>query len=160
VVDDLDTDFIPPGQYYVESDTGEILRNWKIGYQQIDTDGTQAVHGWIGRRKHELRHATFEILTPKAAVAVSSLDSQAIPQSSRIHITAIGRAVVRKESGQEHIMSEPIVGKLRVSAASGMRLFPLDERGNHLDPIEPAYRDGAYEILLPVPGGTHWYLLK
>jgi hypothetical protein len=160
VVDDLDTDFIPPGQYYVESDTGEILRNWKIGYQQIDTDGTQAVHGWIGRRKHELRHATFEILTPKAAVAVSSLDSQAIPQSSRILITAIGRAVVRKESGKEHIMSEPIVGKLRVSAASGMRLFPLDERGNHLDPIEPAYRDGAYEILLPVPGGTHWYLLK
>ncbi|MHC4300850.1 MAG: glycoside hydrolase 5 family protein, partial [Planctomycetota bacterium] len=40
-----DKDFIPAGRDFVRSDTGELARNWVRGYQTIDTERTQAVHG-------------------------------------------------------------------------------------------------------------------
>ncbi len=93
VIHDLNRDFIPKGQNYVESDTGQIKRNWAEGWQLIDTPRSQIVHGWVGGRTFDTADAHFEIDTPKALIAVSSLDGRPIAQSNRLLITAMARVV-------------------------------------------------------------------
>ena len=60
IVTDPDHDFIPEGQSFVRSDTGELTRDWEQGIQTIDTPRTQAVSGWIGGKTLKTRDATFE----------------------------------------------------------------------------------------------------
>ena len=55
VITDPDHDFIPAGQSFVKSDTGELIRNWKYGIETINTPRTQAVSGWIGGKTLQAR---------------------------------------------------------------------------------------------------------
>src|SRR3954452_14571136 len=73
VVTDPDHDFIPAGQSFVRSDTGELTRSWNEGIQTIDTPKTQAVSGWIGGKSFSLEDATFEFSTRKAVGALTSI---------------------------------------------------------------------------------------
>ncbi len=159
VVTDLDKDFIPAGQDFVRSDTGQITRNWVEGWQTIDTDGTQAAQGWIGGKKLQIAQVTFEITTPKAAVAVSSLDSKPISGSKRILITAIAR-VVASGGGRTPMLSEPVTGKLTIKAPAGLKLVPLAGDGSKLAAVPVQQVGGAYTVSLPVPKGTHWFMLE
>ncbi|HUT90051.1 MAG TPA: hypothetical protein VMY37_11170 [Thermoguttaceae bacterium] len=158
VVADPDRDFIPRGHKFVRSDTGELTRNWGQGAQAIETDRTQALHGWIGGTPVELKHVTFDVATPKAAVAVSSLDGKPIGQSRRLLITAIAR-VVASEGGKMPLLSEPVRGELAIRAPQGLRLIPLAGDGSHLEPIPIDYDGGSYCVTLPAERGTHWFLL-
>ena len=90
VLSDPDHDFIPAGQSFVRSDTGELIRNWKYGIQTIDTPKTQAVSGWIEGKTLKTRDASFLFRTKKATVALSSLDNQPLSSSHFILITAVG----------------------------------------------------------------------
>ena len=81
IVTDPNHDFIPSGQSFVRSDTGEILRNWKFGIQTINTPKTQAVSGWVGGKTLKLGDATIQIDTRKAVVALTSLDNQPLSKS-------------------------------------------------------------------------------
>jgi hypothetical protein len=167
---DLDKDFIPAGQQFVRSDTGQLVRNWAEGWQTIDTDRTQAAHGWIGGRTLRLKHVTFQITTPKAAVVVCSLDSKPLPESQRILITAIAR-VVASPGGRMPLRSEPVEGEIAVRAAQGLKLIPLSGDGSHLPPARSegrgsrpsdgmgSYTAGRYTVTLPAEHGTHWFLL-
>lgn len=155
---EIDKDFIPAGGDFVRSDTGELTRNWATGFQAIDTDRTQAVHGWIGGETIRLRHVGFDIATPKAAVAVSSLDSKPISESQRILITAIAR-VVASPGGTMPLLSEPVRGTLGIRAPEGLRLIPLAGDGTQLPPLPADYADGRYTVKLPAERGTHWFLL-
>ncbi|MEJ7637145.1 MAG: hypothetical protein WKF75_03925 [Singulisphaera sp.] len=83
VVDDLDRDFLPSGRDFVESDTGELRRDWVQGVQTINSSMTQSASGWIGGRSIELEDVTFRIDTKKAVVAVTSLDGLPIRESAR-----------------------------------------------------------------------------
>ena len=161
VVTDTDQDFIAAGQDHVVSDTGQLVRNWVIGCQSIDTPQTQAVHGWIGERKTgiQLKNVTFGIETPKAAVAVSSLDSKPIVESDRVLITAIAR-VVASDGGRMPLLSEPVQGEITIAARAGLRLVPLSGDGERLEPVAAPYADGRYTVKLPAPRGTHWFLLE
>ena len=159
VVDRLDIDFIAKGQGHVHSDTGELTRSWRHGYQTIDTEQTQAVQGWIGGRIFDLADVSFQIRTSKAAVAVSSLDSAPIARSRRLLITAVGR-VVATGNNRMPMLSEPLEGTIRIRAPSGLRLYALAGNGAKWFPPPPDYRQGAYEIMLPVARGTHWFLLE
>ncbi|MHC4177915.1 MAG: glycoside hydrolase 5 family protein [Planctomycetota bacterium] len=158
LITDTDEDFIPAGRDSVASDTGELTRNWVIGCQAIDTDRTQAVHGWIGGRKVRLKHVRFQITTPKAAVAVSSLDSRPVAGSKRILITAIAR-VLASPGGTMPLRSEPVEGTLAVRAPEGLKLVPLAGDGTRLPALQADYIDGRYTVTLPAERGTHWYLL-
>jgi hypothetical protein len=155
---EIDKDFIPAGRDFVRSDTGELTRDWATGCQAIDTDRTQAVHGWIGGETIHLKHVSFDIATPKAAVAVSSLDSKPIAESKRILITAIAR-VVASPGGTMPLLSEPVRGTLGIRAPEGLKLIPLAGDGTQLPPLPAHYADGRCTVKLPAERGTHWFLL-
>ena len=93
IVTDPDRDFIPPGQSFVRSDTGELTRDWEQGIQTIDTPRTQAVSGWIGGKTLKTRDASFETRTKKAVIALSSVDSRPLSESHFVLVTAVARAV-------------------------------------------------------------------
>jgi hypothetical protein len=158
VVTELDRDFIPAGQDFVRSDTGELVRNWVQGAQAINSERTQAVHGWMGENPVKLSDVTFRIETPKTAVAVSALDSQPIRRSRRLLITAVAR-VVASEGGTMPLLSEPVRGEVAIRAPAGLKLVPLNGDGTQLEPVPMRSADGQYVIPLPAPRGTHWFLL-
>ncbi len=158
VVTDVDRDFIPAGRDYVTSDTGQLTRDWVRGVQAIDTPGTQAIHGFIGGQTVRLQDVAFDVTTPKAAVALSSLDAKPIGQSRRILITAIAR-VVASPGGRTPLLSEPVRGRLTIEAPEGLKLVPLAGDGTQLEPVAVDYRGGRYDVRLPAARGTHWFLL-
>jgi len=158
VVTDIDRDFIPARQSFVRSDTGELTRDWVAGYQIIDTARTAAVQGWVGGQSLHLKACSFDIATPKAAVAVSSLDGEAIGKSRRMLITAVARATP-SPGGKMPMLSEPVKGEIRIAGPRGLELVPLAGDGGELDAITLKYSNGAYIIELPTQGGTHWFLL-
>ncbi|MFO7958713.1 MAG: cellulase family glycosylhydrolase [Candidatus Brocadiia bacterium] len=159
VVTDLNQDFIPAGRNVVRSDTGELARNWHEGYQTIDTDRTQAAQGWIGGRTLQLANVTFRMETPKAAVALSSLDGEPIGSSRKVLLTTMAR-VVASPGGRMPLLSEPVKGTLTVRAAEGLQLVPLAGDGTELEPVPLERSGGAYTIELPPQRGTHWFLLE
>ncbi|MBI5723456.1 MAG: cellulase family glycosylhydrolase [Planctomycetes bacterium] len=162
VITDINQDFIPPGQDFVASDTGELTRNWIKGIQTIDAAKCQAAQGWIGGEAIATKNVSFKIEkeTPKAAVAVNSMDNKPIGESSKILITAIAR-VVTSEGGKMPLLSEPVKGSLTIkSANAGLKLVPLGGDGAELEAVPAEYKDGAYTVKLPAERGTHWFLLK
>jgi hypothetical protein len=159
IVTDLGKDFIGEGHNEVRSDTGQLARNWVKGYQVIDTDKTKAVHGWIGGEKFELKGASFEIQTPKAAVAVSSIDGKAIGASRNVLITAIARVVASDGGGRMPLLSEPVKGIVFIKGPAGLKLVPLSGDGSKLESIETPYLDSGYIVKLPAQRGTHWFML-
>ena len=54
-----DHSFIPMDSTFVESDTGELRRYWRLGIQTINTDKTQAASGGIGDKIIKLRDVSF-----------------------------------------------------------------------------------------------------
>ena len=158
-VTDLDKDFIPAGQEIVRSDTGELTRRWDPGYQTIDTPRSQAAHGWIGGREIKLASVTFNVATPKAAVAVTSLDGKPVAQSRRILITAIAR-VVASPGGRMPLLSEPVAAALKIAAPAGLTLRPLAGDGKRLAAAPAPHAGGAYTVTLPAGKGTHWFMLE
>ncbi|UCG47749.1 MAG: cellulase family glycosylhydrolase [Phycisphaerales bacterium] len=159
VITDRDKDFIPPGQTFVCSDTGELTRDWVEGYQTIDTAMTQAVHGWVGGRSLRLKASRFDISTPKAAVAVSSLDGKPIGESRLMLITAVAR-VLPLPGNRMPLLSEPVAGRIYVAGPTGLELVPLAGDGTELPRVNVEFSGGRYVVTLPAPRGTHWFLLR
>lgn len=158
IVTDLARDFIPPGQTHVESDTGEIRRDWARGVQTINAARSQAAIGWLGGERVELADLTVELTTPKAAVVLSSLDDMPLRASQRILISTAAR-VRRTAQGYR---SEPVAGTLRLrSDAASLSLRPLAGDGRPGAPIA-LQRDpeGRWVIPLPTDLGTHWFELR
>ncbi|MBW2713889.1 MAG: glycosyl hydrolase family 5, partial [Deltaproteobacteria bacterium] len=148
-------DYIPSGQSYVESDTGELLRDWQVGFQTIDTEKTQAASGWIGGRQIDLQNVSFEISTPKASVALSSLDGLPLDSSRDILISALAQAGT--PDGDLPLLAEPVVGTLTLTADPGLTLLPINADGSEGTAIDPTYDGEAYTLALD--GATHWYTL-
>lgn len=158
-ISDLDRDFIAAGENQVRSDTGELTRDWVQGVQTIDSPRTQAAHGWMEGREVKLRDVTLRIDTPKAAVAVSSLDGQPIRQSRRLLISMVAR-VMASEGGKMPMLSEPVRGELTIRAPEKLRWIPLAGDGSRLEAVDAPYSTGQYTLRLPAPRGTHWFLLE
>ncbi len=162
LVTDLTKDFIPAGQDFVESDTGELLRNWVKGYQTVNTPQTQAAQGWVGGEELETADVAFRIAaeTPKAAVVVSSLDGRPVRDSGRLLLTAMAR-VVASPGNRMPYLSEPVAGTLTLrSSRTDLKLVPLAADGTELEPVPLPCQDGACVVSLPAPRGTHWFLIR
>jgi hypothetical protein len=159
-VTDPNRDFIPKGQSFVQSDTGELKRDWTQGFQTIDTPKTQAASGWIGGRRVELKDVTLTLATGKATVAVTSLDNTPIAASKRLLVSVMAR-VLPSPGEQMPYHSEPVKGILTIrSRTPGMKLVPLKPDGTEHPPVP--FRSGGqgYTFTLPAEWGTHWFLLK
>jgi hypothetical protein len=167
VLTDPDRDMIPAGQTFVRSDTGELTRDWKEGVLTIDTPKTQAVVGWIGGKALKLGAATFRFSTPKAVVALTSLDERPLSSSQFVLITAIARAIPADTVGGPknlpHLpfLSEPVVGEVVLkSDLDQPELLALasDSRVRHR--LVPKRGADGLSIRLPTERGTHWYVLR
>ena len=159
VVTDPNQDFIAPGQNFVESDTGEIKRDWAKGVLTINTPRTQAACGWIGGEMLALADATLRITTAKAAVVLTSLDGKPLAESRRVLLTTVAR-VVASPGGKMPLLSEPVAGTLTLrSRIAGLKLVPVGPDGAELDAVAIPAQSGAYAIALPAGKGTHWFLL-
>ncbi len=160
VIDDSNKDYIPQGQNFVESDTGELKRNWEKGIHTIDTEKSQMASGWIGNEIVDLTDVTFKITTANAVVAVQSLENNPIRESNKIFITVMARSKPEK-GNQLPFLSEPVNGQLEINAPKGLKLYPVNRIGKLEDEIS-ALRDdrGRYRIKLSSKMKYHWFILQ
>ncbi|HZW29441.1 MAG TPA: hypothetical protein VFF52_01975 [Isosphaeraceae bacterium] len=160
LVTDPDRDFIPQGQSWVRSDTGELARDWELGIQTVDSPRTQAVSGWIGGKTLQTRDATFRFVTKKAVVALSSIDDQPLSSSRFVLITAMARAL-SSPNGRLPMLSEPVVGTIALrTTTDGLDLLALGRDGRVVGRMTPTRSAGALTIAIPTGRGTHWFVLK
>lgn len=156
IIKDANKDFIPEGQNFVQSDTGELWRDWEKGIHTINTPKSQIASGWIGEETINLQDVTFKISTKKAIVAVQSMEKKPIKQSKSIFITVMARSSPEKES----FLSEPVTGDIIVSAPAGLTLFPINNLGNKGKPVNADYNNGKYHIKLDDKNEAHWFILS
>ena len=160
VIHDTNIDFIPSGQSFVESDTGELKRNWEKGIHTINTEKSQIAAGWIGGETVELKDVTFKIETGNAVVAVQSLDNKAIRESNKIFITVMARSKPEKNN-HPPFLSEPVTGLLEIHAPKGLKLYPISRIGKLKDKIFTQQdSEGRYSINLSSDMGYHWFILQ
>jgi hypothetical protein len=158
-------DFLAPGQTFVMSDTGELRRDWSAGIETIDAPLSQAAIGWIGGKHLQLRDVAFDVQTPKAALAVTSLDGQPIAASRQILITAIGQ-VAASPGGGLPFVAQPIEGTLTLRGAAARRMVPLPPGmhpaagpGMKLTMMAPVRRGTDQIFTFPRGVATHWFML-
>lgn len=156
VVTDLQQDFIPAGQDAVESDTGELRRDWKEGVFTVNTPRSVAASGWIGGKTIALGPATFAIGSRKATVVLTSLDGKPLNESKRILLSTAARA---QRSGQT-IASEPVEGQIALKSGVALKIFPLLCNGTRGEALALKQEQGAVSIPLAAAAKTHWYLLS
>jgi hypothetical protein len=167
VVKDPGEDFLVGARDQVHSDTGELARNWRHGIQAINTPRTQAVSGWIGGKTLTLKDAAFQFQTPKAVVALSSIDDQPLSSSRFVLITAVAQArpIPGPDRGQNSeglpFLSEPVVGTIHLrNATEGLELLSLGPDGRVHSRAAPARQQDTLSIRIPAGRGTHWYVLR
>jgi hypothetical protein len=158
-------DFLPPGQTFVASDTGELRRDWAIGIETIDAPMSQAALGWVGGKHIPLRDVAFDVQTPKAALAVTSLDGQPIATSRQMLLTAVGQ-VAASPGGGLPFVAQPIEASVTLRGSIPLRLVPLSPGmhpstgvGMKVTMIEPVRRGGEQVFTLPRGLPTHWFML-
>lgn len=155
---DPEQEFIDSKQEWVESDTGELRRDWSRGVFTVDTPRTQAAAGWFDGREVHLADVRFRVATPEAVVIVSSVEAAPIRESGRILVTAVARAVLQDD--QLPFYSEPVTGEIAVRARSGLDVYALQSDGQRTKTLETSYRQGFYWIPLDRGVGTHWLMLE
>jgi hypothetical protein len=156
-VSDPDHDFIPTGQNFVESDTGELKRDWEKGIQTIDTVKSQVAAGNIGGEPIQLKNVTINISTKNAFAAAQSLDDEPLKSSKTIFITLMARSMPDKD--KRSFLSEPVSGSLEISARQGLKLYPINSRGEKDKAIEVNYEKGRYKLNFDQNNRYHWFLL-
>lgn len=159
VINDLDIDFIPVDQNYVESDTAELRRDWSKGIHTINTKYSQSASGWIGGDEIQLDDIKVKIQTSNAVAIVQSLDDDPISASDSLLIT-ISAQVATTKSAQTVVLSEPVIGTIFIRSKAGKKLYPLKSDGTVLAEIKTAYLDGHYIVELKDDMPSHWLILK
>lgn len=160
VLNQPDRDFVPKGATRVSSDTGELMHDWGLGMHTVDTARTQGAGGFIGGRQITLGAVTFSITTPKASIAVSSLDNEPIASSKRMLLSCVAQ-VSSGADGSLPYRAQPVEGKIELrTSQTGLKLVPLMPDGRKLEPIAPAYKGGALSFSIPSKIATHYFLLE
>jgi hypothetical protein len=160
-------DFLPAGQNFVVSDTGELKRDWAHGIETIDTPKSQGAMGWIGGRRIHLTDIDIHLRTRKATIVVTSLDGQPVASSKRMLLTAVAQ-VASSPDEKLPFLAEPIEGTITVRRAGRLRMVPLSSRANppaaggdeKLEPLVAASSGNqalTFNLARGIP--THWFLL-
>lgn len=149
---------IAAGTSEAVSDSGELRRNWDQGTFTINTPRTQAAMGWIGGKTIVLAEVEMAVTTRNSIVAVQSLDGNPIGQSFKIMISIGARSVLRPD-GSLPFYSEPVEGRILVSAPPGLNLRVWDAATGKMRPVPASYRDGRYLLALDRSLKSSWLLL-
>ncbi len=164
---DTARDFLPAGQEFVVSDTGEIKRDWSHGIETIDTPKSQGAMGWLGGRRIHLKDVDIDLRTRKASIMVTSLDGKPIANSDRLLLTTVGQVTASPED-KLPFLAEPIEGTITLRHGRPLRMVPLSPRANppaagsseKQKPVSSASNGGqvlTFQLTRDVP--THWFLL-
>jgi len=157
VIADADHDFIPSGQNFVESDTGELKRDWEKGIHTVNTPKSQLAEGNIGGETIKLKDVTINLTTKNAVAAVQSLDGEPLTASKIIFITLMGRSTPDKSN--RSFLSEPVAGRLELNAPKGLKLYPINSRGEKDKPLGVNFEKGRYMLNIDQNNRYHWFLL-
>lgn len=163
VFTDLEKDYIPEGQSFVESDTKELRRDWSKGLLTIDTPRSQGVQGWLKENgKIALSAATFEMATPKASVIVSSLDGKPLKESRKMLVSTAARIDRKGEPAwSAQWVAEPVTGTITIqSDAASMKLVPLKGDGSPYPALPMQKQGNAFVVQIPANSQTLWYGLE
>ena len=158
-IDDPDRDMIPPDQFEVRSDTGELTRDWRRGIHVVDTARTQSVAGWIGGEDLKTTDARFRLKTKKAVVSLTSVDDEPLSKSRFILVTTVAR-VVPSPNNRAPLLSEPTRGEVTLKTEiPNLQLLTLAADGKVTARHDLKYDQGSVTLQLPAAGGTHWCVL-
>ena len=150
--------FIPDGQDFVRSDTGELTRNWIDGIYTVNSDKSQIAMGWIGGKSIVLDDIIVDFKNVNAAIAVQSLDGYAINNSENILISLASRTEPSPNNSMP-FLSEPLNGAITIKAKPGLKLFLLNKYGKEFD-LPHTYSNGSYKILIDETIKSYWLILK
>jgi hypothetical protein len=168
-VTDPDHSFLPPEATTIRSDTGELQRDWGAGVETIDTPRSQAAFGWIGGRTIKLHDVEIRIETPKATVALTSLDGQPIASSKKVLVTVVGEVAIGPGK-QLPFLARPVRGAIVLrSSAVPYSMTPLSPTahpgpaaavpGPGFEPVAGRPDQAGQLFALPRKLVTHWWLL-
>ncbi len=162
LIEDYRQSFIGPASSSVTTDTGELHHDWEQGVYTINTGLSQVAMGWIGNKDINLANTEFRITTRNATVAVQSLDGNEIGQSRDILISLSTNSIPYKDLKNRKKLpfhSEPLKGRLSVTAAKGLRLAYIDNQGKKKS-IPVSYEGNQYIIDLDNLPLVHWLSLS
>ncbi|MCP5380915.1 MAG: glycosyl hydrolase family 5 [Kordiimonadaceae bacterium] len=157
-VTDENRDFIPEGQNFIRSDTGELTRDWVQGVYTINTPRSQAALGWIGDKNIELENIKVQFDNKNAAVAVQSLDNKPLSSSENILITLATRTEP-SPGNKMPFLSEPASGTIMITASAGLKLYLINKYGKQFD-MPVSYENGSYKISIDEKLDSYWLALK
>ena len=158
VLTDPQKSLIPAGASQIVSDTGELTRNWDRGTFTVNTARSQSAMGWIGGTTITLPDVDIMVTTRNAVVAVQSLDQNPITRSRNILISAAARST----PASEHTLpfySEPVEGRLMISALPGLSLAGWDARISKMRRLPFSFKAGRYTVKLDGNLRTSWLML-
>ena len=158
IVGDKDLDFIPAGQEYTRSDTGELLRDWQRGLHIIDTDKSIVISGRLAANSPlRVGPVLLDIHNASATVALQSLDDKPLRDSEKIFITAVARSRPPEHKGEAY-MSEVVRGSITLDVAGNLRARKLGRRVSAAVALVRAA--GGNRLVLPERAPTPWILLE
>jgi len=149
---------IPMDASEIVSDTGELKRNWNQGTFTVNTPRTQAAMGWIGGKTINLGEVEINVTARNSVVAVQSLDGNPIRQSRSILISLGARSIPAAERSLP-FYSEPVEGKIFITAPAGMNLRAWDARTGKLRRLTVPYTAGRYILSLERDLRSSWLVL-
>lgn len=149
---------IAAGVSRIVSDSGELTRDWDLGTFTIDTPRTQAAMGRIGGRNITLAAVEIAVTTGNSVVAIQSLDGNPIGQSRKIMISLGARSAPAADDALP-FYSEPVEGRILVSAPARLNLRAWDAGARQLRRVAASYRNGRYVLALDRSLRSSWLLL-
>jgi hypothetical protein len=161
LVEDQQQNFLAPGATVIRSDTGELLRDYARGIHVVDSPRTQGATGWLGGQIIHLRDAELHLETPKASLALTSLDAEPIRSSKKVLISVTAQAAPER-AGVPPYRAEPVHGTIVLHGRKGsFRLIALLPNGDQqqLSAPEPG-PDGAVRLELPRQLWSNWLVLE
>jgi hypothetical protein len=158
IISDPQQSQIPISASEIVSDSGELKRNWDQGTFTIDTPRTQAAMGRIGGKTITLPNVEMAVITGNAVVAVQSLDGNPIGQSRKIMISLGARSVPRSDDSLP-FYSEPVEGRIFISAPAGLRLRTRNASTRKLPGVSASYTNARYILTLDRSLRSSWMLL-
>ncbi|MEX2671510.1 MAG: hypothetical protein WD294_05300 [Phycisphaeraceae bacterium] len=154
----------------IQSDTGQLWRDWQRGIGTINTPRTQSAYGHLGSHDPlQTADARFAIDTPFATVSLSSLTDTPLRKSDRLLLIAVARAentgtvydLVGSrilDAGRAPMIAEPVVGTVTIDTdRAGFRMYPVRVDGSRGDAVDVPVHNGQATFNLQADHETLFY---
>jgi len=156
----------------VDSDTGQLYRNWRRRYGWIDTPYTKAAYGFLGEvGEIALKGLRIRVVTQFATIVLSSLTDKPIGESHHLLLTAVGKAdntdakydaehTYPVDIGHGPIIIEPIEATIELNNKYRLRVWSVNPEGFYTGIIPTDYKDGVLRLTIGKVWPSMYYVLQ